>query len=180
MVQAPLILNHRRSVRAGGFPSQTAGDDRTASSLSATAAAADFSAHFLRNIVAVFERDQVERISRELVAAKRRSEELIRTLLSEPFTDLEWQQLKVGAQAAARRGETQIVIMLFPAKLCSDGGRRINLPAPDWPASLRGKAARFYTRWREELQPQGFSLQARICNFPNGMPGDVELILAWA
>lgn len=179
MVQAPLIPNRRRNVRDYGFPNQTAGDDRTASRSLEAAATGDFSAYSLRNIVAVFERDQVERISREAVAAERRRAELVHSLLSEPFTELEWQQLKAGAQAAARRGETQIVVMMFPAMLCNDGGRRINLPAPDWPASLRGKAARFYTRWCEELQPQGFALQARICSFPNGMPGEVEIILAW-
>ena len=83
------------------------------------------------------------------------------------------------AREAARRGETGVVALTFPAALCVDGGRAINLPDPDWPASLRGKAADFFLRWDKELRPLGFALSARIANFPDGFPGDAELSLVW-
>jgi hypothetical protein len=80
---------------------------------------------------------------------------------------------------AARRGESGVAVLTFPAALGTDGGRAINLPDPDWPASLRGKAADFFLHWDKELRPLGFALSARIVSFPDGFPGDVELSLVW-
>jgi hypothetical protein len=55
----------------------------------------------------------------------------------------------------------------------------INVPDPDWPSSLRGKAADLYERWQDELKPRGFGLSARILEFPGGFPGDVGMTLVW-
>ena len=49
----------------------------------------------------------------------------------------------------------------------------------DWPATLRGTAARVYLRWRDEMKPEGFRLSAQVVSFPDGLPGDVELSLIW-
>jgi CBS domain-containing protein len=106
-------------------------------------------------------------------------DELVKQLLNARYTDPELQHLLAHAREAARRGETGIPALVFPSALCADGGRAINLPDPEWPATLRGKAADFFLRWDKELRPLGFGLTARIVNFPDGFPGDAELALAW-
>jgi hypothetical protein len=63
--------------------------------------------------------------------------------------------------------------------VCSDHGRAVNAPDPDWPATLRGLPAQLYLRWKEELRPRGFGLTARVVDFPDGLPGDVGLFLSW-
>jgi hypothetical protein len=67
----------------------------------------------------------------------------------------------------------------FPAQLCSDGGRAINVPEPSWPATLRGEAAEIFVRWQRDLKPGGFHVVARVLDFPDGIPGDIGLFLLW-
>jgi CBS domain-containing protein len=138
-----------------------------------------FSAEALRARVAAYEREIASARLYAADDARRAREAQVQVLLAAPLADAEWAAILADATAAAGRGETQCVVMLFPALLCADGGRRINLPDPDWPSALRGNAALFYLRWREELKPAGFRLNARIASFPDGLPGDVELILVW-
>jgi CBS domain-containing protein len=143
------------------------------------AGAATVTAADLKNLVAQFERNkkQMREEVRRLAAEKR--EEQIKLLLKSRFTDLEFAQLLARAREAAARGETSAPALVFPCALCTDGGRAINLPDPDWPATLRGKAADFFLRWDKELRPLGFALTARLVSFPDGFPGDAELSLAW-
>jgi len=77
------------------------------------------------------------------------------------------------------RGETEFLLLRFPSQLCSDSGRAINVPDPDWPETLRGEAAEMYLRWERDLRPRGFHLTARVIDYPGGMPGDVGLYLVW-
>ncbi len=72
-------------------------------------------------------------------------------------------------------GFTQIQVVTFPSKFCSDGGRRINIADPEWPSTLEGFAKRAYDFFEKELRPLGYKLHADIISFPNGMPGDVGL-----
>jgi CBS domain-containing protein len=133
----------------------------------------------LKKIVNEFESNKGrmgEEARRQATAAR---DELVKHLLNTRYTDPELKQLLMNAREAARRGETGIPALVFPSALCTDGGRAINLPAPEWPNTLRGKAADFFLRWDKELRPLGFGLTARIVNFPDGFPGDAELALAW-
>lgn len=111
--------------------------------------------------------------------AKEKRDELVKELLASRFSDQELAHLMTLAREAARRGETGVAALTFPAALCMDGGRAINLPDPQWPATLRGKAADFFLRWDKDLRPLGFALSARIATFPDGFPGDAELSLVW-
>jgi hypothetical protein len=61
----------------------------------------------------------------------------------------------------------------------SDGGRAINVREPEWPTTLRGEPAELYQRWGRDLKPQGFYLEARVLEFPDGFPGDIGLFLVW-
>ncbi len=59
-------------------------------------------------------------------------------------------------------GENSFELIRFPCDLCSDGGRKIDVAETDWPTTLRGEAAEFYTRWERELRAAKFGLSAQI------------------
>jgi hypothetical protein len=80
---------------------------------------------------------------------------------------------------AAEQGKTEVLLFQFPSEYCSDRGRAINNAEPDWPKSLDGFAKRAYEAYEEKLRPHGYRLQARILDYPKGMPGDVGFFLAW-
>ena len=136
-------------------------------------------AAMLKAMVGDFERSKVQAKEGAVRQAREKRDEQVKELLASRYGEAELAQLMNLAREAARRGETGVVALTFPAALCVDGGRAINLPDPDWPASLRGKAADFFLRWDKELRPLGFALSARIASFPDGFPGDAELSLVW-
>ena len=119
----------------------------------------------------------------EAAAARRTSEgsqeHLIQEAIEHHITDEHWQDLLNQARYAAAHGETELQVLRFPAKLCSDSGRAINVPEPDWPSTLRGEAAETYLRFERELKPLGFHLIARVLDFPSGFMGDIGLFLHW-
>lgn len=138
-----------------------------------------FSAGTLRHLVSAYDSAQAAHRRDAADSARREREARVKELLEANLSDMEWAAVIAEAKAAAARGEPQCVVLRFPAALCNDGGRLVNLPDPEWPTSLRGKPAFFYLRWREELRPLGFKLTARIADFPDGLPGDVEVALVW-
>ena len=133
----------------------------------------------LKRLVSEHERRRAELKSDAARQGDAKRNEAVKLLLRAKFTDAEMTHLLGNAFEAARRGETACVAITFPAALCADGGRAINLPSPDWPASLRGKAADFFLRWESELKPLGYALSSRIASFPDGFPGDAEISLVW-
>jgi hypothetical protein len=80
---------------------------------------------------------------------------------------------------AAQMGNREVMAVSFPASYCNDGGRRINNALEDWPSSLEGFAKVALEYYEKELKPLGYRLEARILNYPGGMPGDVGLFLCW-
>jgi len=43
-----------------------------------------------------------------------------------------------------------------------------------------GGAPKFdYEFWHDHLRPLGFNLKAEVLEYPEGMPGDIGLILSW-
>jgi CBS domain-containing protein len=133
----------------------------------------------LKKLVGDFERRKADMKLEAHRQGKAARNEAVKHLLQAKYSEAELRHLMSIANEAARRGEASCVALTFPAALCSDGGRTINLPDPAWPASLRGKAADFFLLWRTQLKPLGFALSARIANFPEGFPGDAELSLVW-
>ena len=103
----------------------------------------------------------------------------VHRLIDTHISDKEWNRLVHNAREAAERGQTEYLLLRFPHELCSDGGRAVNAPDPEWPRTLRGEAAEMYLRWERELRPRGFHLAARVVDFPDGMPGDIGLFLVW-
>ncbi len=114
---------------------------------------------------------------RELIADQHRKD--VHRLIDTHISDKEWNRLVHNAREAAERGQTEFLLLRFPHELCSDAGRAINAPDPEWPRTLRGEAAEMYLRWERELRPRGFHLSARVVDFPYGIPGDIGLFLVW-
>ncbi len=104
---------------------------------------------------------------------------LVKNLIDHHITDEIWRDTLQHMRSAAERGEKEFMLLRFPSELCSDGGRAVNAPEPDWPSTLRGEAAEFYLRWERDLKPLDFRLTARVLDFPGGFPGDLGLFLTW-
>lgn len=90
-----------------------------------------------------------------------------------------WDALMTHARVAAAHGAKELELIRFPSEACSDSGRKIGIVDPAWPETLRGEAAEVHARWVRELKPAGFSLVARVVDFPHGMPGNIALVLVW-
>ncbi len=95
-------------------------------------------------------------------------------------TDKEREMIRRLVKNAVAKGQFEVLVYSFPSDLCTDGGRAINNSLPNWPETLQGKAREFYDRFKENIQPKGYDLNAMIINFPDGMPGDVGFYLNWA
>jgi CBS domain-containing protein len=137
------------------------------------------SAQAFRGLVHHHEEEEVTRrdaAHRELVEKHR--QEAAR-LSATPLSEEAWRHMLADAHAAAERGEQEHLLVRFPCDLCTDHGRAVNAPDPNWPTTLRGLPAHVFMRWKRELRPQGFGLHARVLEFPDGLPGDVGLFLAW-
>ena len=81
-------------------------------------------------------------------------------------------------RAAAKRGETELMVMRFPNSICSDHGRAINNAEQGWPETLTGRPRQAFEFWRDHLQPNHYKLKAQIIDWPGGLPGDVGFFLS--
>ena len=135
-------------------------------------------ADFRRAMTAFEDRGKRQREEAHRAAAEHRQHQ-VTELLGEHVSDERWQALLRQARQAAEHGEKEFLLLRFPSQLCTDGGRLINVPDPNWPATLQGEAAEIYVRWQADLKPGGFHLVARVLEFPDGIPGDIGLFLVW-
>jgi CBS domain-containing protein len=140
---------------------------------------AQSSADDLRKLVHHFDHLAHQRREAESKAAVALRTAALKEFTEHHLQENTWQATLQRAQDAAACGAQELLLLRFPHDLCSDGGRAINAPDPDWPQTLRGEAAEVYLRWKNELQPRGFQLAARIMDFPGGFIGDVGLFLVW-
>lgn len=138
-----------------------------------------FSAAAFHNLAAHHEEEEAQLRQQERQRAEEKHHKEAEKFLAIHLTDEAWQRMLAGARATAMKGEDEHLLLRFPCEVCSDHGRAINAPDPSWPETLRGQAAEVFLRWKSELQPHGFSLHARVVEFPGGVPGDVGLFLAW-
>jgi hypothetical protein len=111
--------------------------------------------------------------------------------LTQEAVDLVMDKIK----RAFDRGETELMISSFPSSFCTDDGRSIvNAGAPpvvkpdphapkpevpDWIGTLPAGVRVVHDYWKQNMEPGGFKLSARIINFPGGKPGDVGLFFSW-
>ena len=136
--------------------------------------AADF-----RRLVSDHEQQEAKhRLEEHRAAAEERCQR-VAELIDHHITEESWRGLIHQARLAAERGEKEFMLLRFPSRLCSDGGRAVNAREPHWPATLRGEAAEIYLCWERDLKPHGFRLSASVLDFPGGVPGDLGLFLTW-
>jgi hypothetical protein len=100
-------------------------------------------------------------------------------MVAADLSDATWGHILHDARIAAAKGEKEHMLLSFPCELCTDHGRAVNMPDPNWPATLRGIADQVFLRWNRELRPRGFKLIARVIDFPDGVPGHIGLFLFW-
>lgn len=132
-----------------------------------------------RTLMEAFQAIRVPLSGTDAHAAEARRRAEIRAMIEGEFSDQTWRNLMAQAQDAAERGEHESLLMRFPARQCSDHGRAIIQKEPGWPDTLTGDAASLYHHWRDDVRRQGFQLEARVLDFPGGLPGDVALFLTW-
>ena len=132
-----------------------------------------------RHLVEDHQHDEAHQRDAVRQAAAKQRQQRAKDLIDQHVFDPAWRQLLHRARQAAEAGAEEALLLQFPSQLCIDGGRTINMAAADWPASLRGEAAEMYLRWERDLKPRGFTLSARVVEFPDGKPGDIGLFLGW-
>jgi CBS domain-containing protein len=119
----------------------------------------------------------------EAVAAKDQAklelQRQVKDMLQEHIGTPAWTALLERARAAAALGENSFELIRFPCDLCSDGGRKIDVAETDWPTTLRGEAAEFYTRWERDLRAAKFGLSAQLVDYIDGIASNVALSLTW-
>ena len=162
------FFRHRHQTQADATPASHGG--RTEAALSAT----DF-----RELIADFDHQKVEREHEARRATAQRRCQRVKELIDQHIADDTWKAMIHRAREAAEHGEKEVMLLRFPSDLCTDRGRAINVPLPDWPKTLRGEAAEIYLQWERGLKPEGFHLTARVLEFPGGTPGDIGLFLIW-
>jgi CBS domain-containing protein len=111
--------------------------------------------------------------------AKQELERQVKAMLLEHIDTPAWNALLERARAAAALGESSFELIRFPCDLCSDGGRKIDVAETDWPTTLRGEAAEFYTRWERDLRAAKFGLSAQLVDYIDGIPSNVAMSLTW-
>ena len=136
-------------------------------------------ANAFRGLMEAFGDEKVQQRKEERRAEAERRKAAVEDMIEHHIKDEAWREILRRAQAAAKTGQKDMLLLRFPCELCSDGGRAINAALPDWPETLRGEAAEIYLHWERDLKPNGFRLMAQVLDFPGGIPGDVGLILGW-
>ena len=96
----------------------------------ATLTAADF-----RGLTADFEHQKVERRDQKRRSAAEQSHRRIKELIEHHIDEENWRSIFHRAREAAARGEKEFMLLRFPADLCTDRGRSINVPLASWPCA---------------------------------------------
>jgi hypothetical protein len=139
------------------------------------------SAKALMKQIAQKEADKASEYMRQQTAAEAEKKALIERLLkSSGVSDQEaLARVTLIVQRAAANGLTEVQVLRFPNKLCTDRGRAINNQEPGWESTLTGLPKEMYLFWQKHLQPKGYKLRFQIVDFPRGIPGDVGITLSW-
>jgi hypothetical protein len=127
---------------------------------------------------------EIELAKMEEADAKRRALEeeqmaQVREFLEGRLTADDLERIRHRIAVAVENGQLEVEVLRFPSSVLADKGRAINNADPEWPQTLRGKAADVYAIYEERAAPLGYKLHARILNYPGGLPGEAGLFLNW-
>jgi CBS domain-containing protein len=146
----------------------------------AAKAISGISASSFRDLVTASDQAKIDEAAEAKHVMGLERERQIKAILEQRMTNETWQDLLGHAEMAAKNGEKQLLLLRFPAGVCSDGGRAIANLEAGWETTLRGEAAELYTRWEHDLKPKGFGLDAPTLSFAHDTIGDVGLVLTWS
>jgi hypothetical protein len=130
---------------------------------------------------AVMEAEKASEYMRKRQAAEAEKKELL-DRLAKPSGVSDEERMKRAAaiiKRAVANGLTEVEVGRFPNTMFTDKGRAINQQEPGWENSLTGLPKELYQFWKVHLQPRGYRVKFQIADWPNGMPGDVSITLAW-
>lgn len=145
------------------------------------------------------ERDKRRRRDREAEEQLKRKRDEELTVFKKRLEDFQLTETHIEAvfdriRRAFERGDTELLLTSFPSSFCTDQGRAVtNASAPpitkrdkgedpdepDWLATMPKGARLVYDYWKANLKPGGFKFNARVINYPGGMPGDIGLFFSW-
>ena len=57
--------------------------------------------------------------------------------------------------------------------------KAINQAEEGWEKTLTGVPKEIYEFWKRQLQPRGYHIRYEVVDYPNGMPGDIGIVIAW-
>jgi CBS domain-containing protein len=174
MLADAVVSMERRFLHRQSEAEQTPAVEPSSAPNDAGLMAADF-----RRLVTDHEEQEIQHRQEQCRAAAEERRQRVAALIDHHITEESWHGLMHQARLAAEHGEKEFMLLRFPSQLCSDGGRAVNVGEADWPATLRGEAAEFYLHWERDLKQRGFRLVARVLDYPQGMPGDIGLLLIW-
>ena len=80
---------------------------------------------------------------------------------------------------AVENGLTSVQVFRFPNHLCTDNGRAIDQAEEGWEKTLTGIPKELWAFYERQLKPRGYHMRYHIVDYPNGMRGDVGVILSW-
>ena len=80
---------------------------------------------------------------------------------------------------AVENGLTSVQVFRFPNHLCTDNGRAIDQAEDGWEKTLTGIPKELWAFYERQLKPRGYHMRYHIVDYPNGMRGDVGVILSW-
>ena len=130
---------------------------------------------------ALQEAEKAEQYARRTAAAESEKRSLIERL-SKPSGLTEDEKVKLAStviQRAVRNGLSEVQVYRFPHTLCTDNGRAINQQEPGWEETLIGLPKELFLFWKTYLQPRGYRIKFQIAEWPDGVPGDFSITLAW-
>jgi hypothetical protein len=82
-------------------------------------------------------------------------------------------------ERAVSNGKSEVQVIRFPNRLCTDRGRAINQQEPGWEDTLTGRPKEIYQLWEKYFRPRGYKLRVEVVDFPGGVPGDIGMTLKW-
>ena len=130
---------------------------------------------------ALMEAEKASEYMRKRQAAEAEKKELLDRLAKPSGVSDEERTKRAAAiiKRAVANGLTEIEVGRFPNTMFTDKGRAINQQEPGWEDTLTGLPKELYQFWKAHLQPRGYRLKYQIADWPNGIPGDISITLAW-
>jgi len=131
---------------------------------------------------AEMEAEKASEYMRARTAAEKEKQDLLDRLSKPSGVDDEERMRRAAAiiKRAVNNGLTEVEIMRFPNKLCTDKGRAINQQEPGWEETLTGLPKELHRFWKAHLSSRGYRVKFQIADWSGGVPGDISMTLVWS